>query len=412
MAKLTAVQVRNAKPKNKPYKLSDGYGLYFHVAKSGKRTWRYRYKIAGTESTFTLGEYPKMTLEQARKARIKARELVSRGINPAHERREKKQAVIDQMKAESEASENSFETVALEWMSQQKDRWSRDHANAVRATLERDAFPLLGKLPVDSIQPPMVLRVVRSIEGRGALEIAHKVLQRMNAVFRYAVQTGKATYNPAADMKGALKTRKVVHRAALPREEMPKFLQALSAADIHITTKLALQFTILTAARRGETRGATWKEIDLDEAIWRIPSLRMKMDTPHNVPLSKQAIAILERVGNLYGREGFIFPGIRDYSKPLSENTMLYALYRMGYHSRATVHGFRAVFSTIANESGFDGDVIEKALAHEQRDKVRAAYHRSEYIEQRRELMQWWADLLHHMEHGAEIIPIGEATQV
>lgn len=411
MAKLTAVQVRNAKPKNKPYKLSDGHGLYFHVAKSGNKTWRYRYKIEGRESTFILGEYPKMNLSAARKARGEARELVCQGINPAQQRKEQKQAAIARQREASEVSENCFEAVAFEWMSQQKERWSRDHANAVRATLERDAFPILGNLPVESIQPPMVLRVIRSIESRGALEIAHKVLQRMNAVFRYAVQTGKATYNPAADMKGVLKTRKVVHRAALSREEMPDFLKALSVADIHVTTKLALQFTILTAARSNETRGAVWEEIDLDEAIWRIPALRMKMTTPHNVPLSKQAVAILERVGNLYGREGYIFPGIRDHSKQLSENTMLYALYRLGYHSRATVHGFRAVFSTIANESGFDGDVIEKALAHEQRNKVRAAYHRSEYIEQRRKLMQWWADLLYHMEHGAEIIPIGEAVQ-
>jgi len=195
-------------------------------------------------------------------------------------------------------------------------------------------------------------------------------------------------------MKGVLKTRKVGHRAALSREEMPDFLRNLTKADIHITTKLALKFTILTAARSGEVRGATWDEINLDDAIWRIPPERMKMDSSHNVPLSKQARAILERAGNLYGHIGLIFPGIRDHSKQLSENTMLYALYRMGYHSRATVHGFRAVFSTIANESGFDGDVIEKALAHEERNRVRAAYHRSEYLDQRRKLMQWWADYL------------------
>lgn len=411
MAKLTALKVRNAKPKEKPYKLSDGYGMYFHVSKSGKRTWRYRYKIAGIESTFTLGEYPKMTLEMARKARVKARELVSEGVNPATVRREKKQSVIEEQKAKAEKSVKSFEAVALEWMEKQEQRWSKDHANAVRATLERDAFPLLGKLSVDEIQPPMVIRVLRNIEARGALEIAQKVLQRMNAVFRYAVQTGKATYNPASDMKDVLKTRKVVHRAALSRDEMPEFLRALSVADIHDTTKLALQFTILTAVRSGETRAATWNEFDLDEAMWRIPGEKMKMATPHKIPLSTQALAILERVGNLFGREGYVFPGIRDYSKPLSENTMLYALYRMGYHSRATVHGFRAVFSTIANEAGFDGDVIEKALAHEQRNKVRAAYHRSEYLDQRRKLMQWWADLLHHMEHGAEIIPIREAVK-
>ncbi|MCI5149153.1 MAG: hypothetical protein D3916_07180 [Candidatus Electrothrix sp. MAN1_4] len=244
----------------------------------------------------------------------------------------------------------------------------------------------------------MVLEVVKKIESRGALEIAHKVLQRMNAVFRFAVQTGRATYNPAADMQGALKTRKVVHRAALSRDEMPEFMRNLAQADIDITTKAALCFTILTAARSGETRGATWDEINLDTALWRIPAKRMKMDNPHNVPLSTQAVAIIEQMGRLHGKEGLVFPG-RDGVKPLSENTMLYALYRMGYHSRATVHGFRAVFSTIANESDFDGDVIEKALAHEQRNKVRAAYHRSEYLEQRRELMQWWGNLLQEMEY-------------
>jgi integrase len=199
-------------------------------------------------------------------------------------------------------------------------------------------------------------------------------------------------------MKGVLKTRKVKHMTALCREELPEFLRTLSSGDIHTTTKLALQFTMLTAARSIEVRGATWDEIDLEEGLWKIPAERMKMDSPHNVPLSKQAVAVLERVSKMFGKNGFIFPGIRQGSKQLSENTMLYALYRLGYHSKATVHGFRATFSTIANESGFEGDVIEKALAHEQRNRVRAAYHRSEYLEQRREMMQWWGDLLNKME--------------
>ncbi|CAK8722987.1 MAG: Phage integrase family protein [Candidatus Electronema aureum] len=187
----------------------------------------------------------------------------------------------------------------------------------------------------------MVLEIAKNIEKRGALEIARQLLQRMNAVFGYAVQTGRATYNPAADMQGVLKSRKVVHRAALSGDELPEFMQTLMRADIDTATKLALQFTILTAARSGETRGATWAEINLDAALWRIPGARMKMDSPHTVPLSRQAVAILERAGRLYGREGLTFPG-RDGVKPLSENTMLYALYRMGYHSKATVHGFRA----------------------------------------------------------------------
>ena len=172
---------------------------------------------------------------------------------------------------------------------------------------------------------------------------------------------------------------------------------------------MALKFTILTAARTGEVRGATWDEINLEDSIWRIPAERMKMASPHNVPLSKQAVAILERAGRLYGQDGLVFPGIHNHKEKISENTMLFALYRMGYHSKATVHGFRAVFSTIANESGFDGDVIEKALAHEERNRVRAAYHRSEYMEERKKLMQWWADFLSKMEAEAEIVPDQEA---
>ena len=411
MAKLTAIQVRSATPKDKPYKLTDALGLYLHVAVSGKKTWRYRYRLAGTESTYVMGEYPQMNLEEARKGRAKAREQVKAGINPSRERKDNKQETIDNKKEALQSKENCFEAVALEWISRQKERWSKAHADAVRATLEHDAFPLLGGRPVDSITPPMILELIKNIESRGALEIAQKALQRVNAVLRHAVQNGLATNNPASDMRGILKPRKVRHMTALSREDMPEFLRALHKADIHATTRLALKFTILTAARSGEVRGATWDEIKLEDKIWRIPAERMKMDSPHNVPLSKQAIAILVRVARLYGQEGLVFPGIRNNSRQLSENTMLYALYRMGYHSKATVHGFRAVFSTIANEAGYDGDVIEKALAHEERNRVRAAYHRSEYLEQRRELMQWWADYLQQIEHGTEVVVIGEIAQ-
>ena len=412
MSKLSAVAVRNAKPKNKPYKLSDGKGLYLHIATSGKRTWRYRFKLAGKESTVVLGEYPAMSLEESRIERVEAREMVKAGKNPAKIRKEKKQAEIDKAEATKLNNKNTFEFVALEWISQQGNSWSKAHTTAVLNTLRNNVFPVIGDHPVDTVTPPMILQVIRPIEKRGSLEIASKILQRMSAIFRYAVQTGKATYNPAGDMRGVLKTKKVTHRAALSIEEMPKFLRDLSEGDIHITTKLALQFTILTAARSGEVRGATWEEIDLENKLWKIPANRMKMDTPHTVPLSRQAITIIERAGKLWGKDGFVFPGIRQGSKQLSENTMLYALYRLGYHSRATVHGFRATFSTIANESGFDGDVIEKALAHEERNRVRAAYHRSEYIEQRKELMQWWADMLQQLESGANITPMGKIAGI
>lgn len=401
MSNLSAIQVRNAKRKKKPYKLPDGNGLYLHIAKSGTKTWRYRFKIGGKESTFTIGEYPILSLEQARKKRMEARELVKTGKNPSHERKKKKNETIAEKRVSKLALKNSFENITLEWWEQRRDGWTTEHANAVLYALKADVIPAIGALPVDTITPPMVHDIIRSIEKRGALEMARKALQRTTAVFRYAVQTGRTTYNPATEMKGVLKNRKVVHHTALSREDLPQFLKTLTASNIHVTTKLALQFTILTAARSGETRGATWNEIDLEERMWTIPAERMKMNTQHIVPLSKQAIAILKRIGILFRQKGLIFPGIRQESTQLSQNTLLYSLYRLGYRGKATVHGFRATFSTIANENDWDADVIEKALAHEEKNRVRAAYHRSDYIPQRRELMQWWADLLQQMEFGS-----------
>ncbi len=403
MGKLTVVKVRNAKPEKKPYKLPDGNGLYLHVAPTGRKTWRYRYKIDGWESTFTIGSYPKISLEQARKKRVEARELVKAGKNPSKARKEKKRTNIEKDRL---TAENAFATIAMEWWEKKKGGWSRGHADRILYSLKADVFPFLGDLPVDTITPPMILEMIKKVEDRGALETAKKVLQRTTAVFQYAIQTGRATHNLAREMRGVLKSRKVSHHKALTRKELPQFLRTLTAANIHVTTKMALRFLILTATKTGEVRGATWDEIDLKEKLWTISEERMKMNTPHKVPLSRQAIEILERVGRLYGQKGMVFPGIRQGTNQISQNTLIYAVYRLGYRGRATAHGFRATFSTIANESGWDADVIEKALAHEERNKVRAAYHRSEYLEQRRELMAWWADILDQMEHGAEIIPI------
>jgi integrase len=407
---LTAIQARNAKAKDKPYKLNDGKGLFLHVATSGKKTWRYRYELPpGKESTFVIGEYPVLSLEDARSKRIALREMVKAGICPADVRREEKQATVEAKEAEKKIAENSFHAVAIDWHRHQKDRWSAGHAEAVLKSLERYAFETLGDTPVDEITPPMVLEVVRAIEAKGSLEMASKTLQRIGAVFRFAVQTGRATYNPAADMRGALKAKKVQHHTMIAPDELPEFLQTLSTGDVHPTTKSAIQFTILTAARSGEVRGATWEEIDFEKRLWSIPAERMKMRSPHTVPLSNQAVAILNRIKILHGDKGLIFPGIHYPEKPLSENTMLFALYRIGYHSKATMHGFRALFSTIANEAGFNPDAIERQLAHREKNAVRAAYHRSEYLSEREKMMQWWADHLHHLEHGAEIIPIGRA---
>ena len=400
---LTAIQARNAKGKEKPYKLNDGKGLFLHIATSGKKTWRYRYELPpGKESTFVIGEYPVLSLEGARAERVALREMVKAGINPAEARRHEKQAVIEAQEEAKKEVENSFEAIALDWHWHQKDRWTAGHAEAVIKCLQRYAFESFGGLQIDRITPPMVLEVIRDIEAKGSLEMASKTLQRIGAVFRFAIQTGRATYNPAADMRGALKAKKVEHHKMISPDELPEFLKALTAGDIHTTTKSGIQFTILTAARSGEVRGAIWKEIDLEKRLWSIPAERMKMRSPHTVPLSQQALAILNRMKTLYGDKGFIFPGIHYPEKPLSENTMLYALYRVGYHSKATMHGFRALFSTIANETGFNPDAIERQLAHREKNAVRAAYHRSEYVLEREKMMQWWADHLQSLEYDTD----------
>ena len=396
---LTAIQARNAKGKEKPYKLNDGKGLFLHIATSGKKTWRYRYELPpGKESTFVIGEYPVLSLEGARAERVALREMVKAGINPAEARRHEKQAVIEAQEEAKKEVENSFEAIALDWHWHQKDRWTAGHAEAVIKCLQRYAFESFGGLQVDRVTPPMVLEVIRDIEAKGSLEMASKTLHRIGAVFRFAIQTGRATYNPAADMRGALKAKKVEHHKMISPDELPEFLKSLTAGDIHTTTKSAIQFTILTAARSGEVRGAIWKEIDLEKRLWSIPAERMKMRSPHTVPLSQQALAILNRMKIFHGDGGLVFPGIHYPEKPLSENTMLYALYRIGYHSKATMHGFRALFSTIANEAGFNPDAIERQLAHREKNAVRAAYHRSEYMTERIKMMQWWADYLQKLE--------------
>ena len=262
--------------------------------------------------------------------------------------------------------------------------------------MKNDVFGPLGNKAIDSIAPPEILNILRKIESRGSLEIARKVLQRMSAVFRYAVQTGIATYNPAADMQGVLKAKPVKHMPAVFNEGLGQLLKDINASEkIHVTTKLALLFTSLTACRSGEVRKAEWSEINLEEKIWEIPAERMKMQRPHMVPLSSQAIAVLERAGKIWGKDGLVFPSVRDCNKPMSDNAMSKALRDMGYKGKATPHGFRASFSSMAHEkSAFPSEVIEKALAHEEKNKIKGAYNRAEYLEQRRQLLQWWGDCL------------------
>ena len=409
MPKLTALDVRNAKG---PCRLSDGGGLFYEITSTGVKRWLYRFKIAGKNGMFIIGRYPQLSLKEAREDHQEARSFVKQGIKPAQVRRKIKQENISAENEKKDVRTKSFQYIALEWIEQQREAWSPAHTQAVLDTLQKNVFGSIGAQAVDTIAPPDVLKILRKIEHRGSLEIARKVLQRMNAVFRYAIQTGRATYNPAADMQGVLKTKTVEHMPAVFDKDLSQLLKDITSnPKIHTVTKLALQFTALTACRSGEVRNSRWSEIYLNVNEWHIPAGRMKMRRPHIVPLSKQAIAILNRAAVLFGRDGLIFPSVRDQEKPMSDNAMSKALRHMGYLGKATPHGFRSSFSSMAHErSGFASEVIEKSLAHEEKNKIKGAYNRAEYLEQRRELMQWWGNKLQALEFGAEVISIDKAV--
>lgn len=396
---LTDKAARAAKGREKPYKRADGGGLYLLITPDDRRYWRLKYRLAGKEKVFSIGVYPEVSIAEARIARDEARALIKSGRDPVVAKKQERLA------AELSAA-NTFHAVALEWVEQNRNRWTPGHADRVLDSLKADIFPHLGERPISEIAAPELLAVLRKVEKRGALETAQRLLQRCGAVFRYAIVTHRANRNPAIDIRGSIRQPKRKNYAALSAADLPEYLRKLEAYDGQPLTKLALKLLALTFVRSGELRGAEWSEIDFDKAEWRIPAERMKMRAAHIVPLSRQALAVLEELKTLTGNGKLLFPGQSKADKPMSENTMLYALYRMGYHSRATGHGFRATASTILNEQSWRADAIERQLAHAERNKVRAAYHRSEYLPDRRKMMQAWADYLDALASGAKVVPI------
>ena len=395
---LTDVAARTARGQDKPYKLADEKGLYLLVNPDGAKYWRFRYRYADKEKVLALGVYPEVSLAEARRGRDDARKLLRERVDPSAERKAKKLAIRD-------AAENTFEKVAREWVEKQSQRWSAGHSAAVLTSLERCVFSDLGSRPLKDITAPEVLAVLRKVEGRNALELLSKVAQRVGATFRFGIATARCTYNPVTDLRGAFRTRRPSNYAALKLTDIPEFFDKLAQYDGEPQTRLGLKLLALTFVRPGELRAAEWKEFDTETAEWRIPADRMKMRAPHIVPLSPQAHAALEELRQLTGHHALLFPGRRDHRRPSSANTFLYALYRMGYHGRATAHGFRALASTVLNEAGFKADVIERQLAHLEGNRVRAAYHRSEYLAERRELMRWWGERIEAWEKGAKVVP-------
>ena len=384
---LTILEIKSAKPKANPYKLYDVHGLFLLIQPNGSMLWRFRYRFGGKEKLLALGHYPDVSLHDAREARDQAKKLLRGGVDPSEKKREEKQRV--RLEAAS-----SFEAVTREWFGLQSERWTDNHGHRIMTSLEKDVFPHIGARPIDTITTPEIIDVLRRVEKRNALDVAKRIKQRCASVFAYARQTGRVNSNPATDLKGVIKTRKQVHRTALAATDLPKFMKDLEKYDGDILTRYALQFVILTFVRSTEAREALWSEFDFKAKEWRIPADRMKMREEHIVPLSVQSLALLDKIRKITGNDPFVFSA-KTRDKPISENTMIFALYRMGYHKRATVHGFRATASTVLNESGkFLPDAIERQLAHAERNGVRAAYNRSHYLPERRKMMQWWADYL------------------
>ena len=384
---LTDVTVKNTKPSVKAKKLSDAQGLYLEVMPNGSKYWRLKYRFSGKEKRLALGVYPEVSLAEAREKRDQARKLLKSGIDPSEARKEEK---LQQLAN----TENSFETIAREWHENQKLSWTPRHASYVLRRLEADLFPALGVSPICNITAPQLLGALRVIESRGAIDLAHRALQVCGQIFRYAIATGRGERDISADLRGALKSRGVTHHAKLEAKELPEFLHKLEEYDGDLQTKIGLKLMLLTFVRTTELRGARWEEFNLEKQEWRIPAERMKMRDPHIVPLSRQALALLEELKPVTGNREHLFPNRNKPMTFISENTFLYAIYRMGYHSRTTTHGFRGTASTILNEHGFRPDVIERQLAHSERNKVRASYNSAQYLPERRNMMQWWADYL------------------
>lgn len=379
---LSDATCRNTKPGEKQKKLSDGGGLYLLILPTGGKSWRLGYRFDGKQKAISFGQYPAVSLAEAREKRDEAKKLLAAGKDPAAR--------------EAPKPSDTFEAIARRWHDNEKDGWVKAHADRVLSRIERDVFPAIGAKPITSIEAPEILDLLRQVEARGAMDISKRLRQSIGAVFRFAIAEGKARHNPAADVGDALKPKpKVKHFASLKAGEIPDLIASINAYDGEAQTRLALLFTLHTFVRTSETRFAAWSEFeDLDGTapLWRIPGARMKMGREHLVPLSPQVVGLLQELRAL--NDGpYLFPGAGGRGV-MSQNTMIFALYRMGYHSRLTVHGFRSMASTVLNEAHFSPDWIERQLAHVEENKIRGAYNAAEWLPGRREMMVWWSNYL------------------
>ncbi len=387
--KLTDTALRTIKPTGKPQKHSDGGGLYLYISPSGGKLWRMDYRFEGKRKTLSFGPYPTISLRDARKLRDEAKDKLIKGIDPSAQKKAAKAALRFE-------TENGFEAVAREWFDKHKESWVEHHGKKIIARLEKDIFPLLGAKPIMSITAPELLEALRRIESRGAVDTAHRALQTCGQIFRYAIATGRAERDVAADLRDALATAKPVNFASITEPKaVGVLLREIDAYPGNLVVKAALQIAPYVFVRPGELRKAEWTEFDLEAAEWRIPAAKMKMKEVHIVPLARQVVNILKDLRQYTGHSRFLFPSMRANSAPISDVTLLAALRRMGYDkTEMTVHGFRSMASTLLNEMGYNRDWIERQLAHGERNSVRAAYNYAEYLPERRRMMQEWADYL------------------
>ncbi|TCW43016.1 integrase [Phytobacter diazotrophicus] len=386
---LNARKVEAAKGQEKSYKLADGGGLYLQVEPNGSRYWRMKYRFGGKEKRLSFGVYPTVSLADARQKREEAKKLLALGDDPGEVKKAKKLALT----AATEIL-NPFREVALEWHRMKSPKWSEGYASDILEAFDKDVFPHIGYRPIADIKPLELLEVLRLIEARGAMEKAKKVRQRCGEVFRYAIVTGRAVYNPAPDLASAMQGHEAIHYPFLKPSELPEFFKALNAYTGSPIVLLGAHLLILTGLRTGELRAAEWREVDFGNAVWEIPKERMKMRRAHIVPLSKQTLAYLEVLKELTGNYSLMFPGRNDPSKCMSEASINQVFKRIGYGGRVTGHGFRHTMSTILHEKGFNSAWIETQLAHLDKNSIRGIYNHAQYLEGRREMMQWYADFI------------------
>ena len=393
---LTELSIKQAKPKQKQYKLTDGEGMYLRIYPNGSKYWQLQYWFDSKQKILSFGVWPNVSLKEARDKRFAAKKIIKEGIDPNVENKKRLEEQSFEREKEKIRKISTFQIVAHEWFSRQSTQWTERHSIGVLSSLKMHVFPDLGEIPIADISIQDVIGTLRKLESEGKYETCYRIRQKLEAIFSFAEIEGLCIGNPAIGLQKILTKPQPKSQNSLPISELPEFLKKIDAdTGASKTTSLAMKFLILTFVRTSELRFADWREFDIDctEPLWVIPAERMKMRKTHHVPLSRQAVSTLEEMQQYSGTEGYVFPQVYNQKKAMSENTLLYFSNRLGYAGRNTIHGFRSVASTVLNESRkWQPDVIELQLSHQESNKVRKAYNRAEHLDERRKMMQWWSD--------------------